>query len=70
MEFFQLHHPTDEIVLCDYKDCEGIADYLELDDHGQEYHVCASHTGSKTHASRLPTRKPDPDLPFRSRPAV
>jgi hypothetical protein len=66
MEFFQLHHPPNVTVLCDRKGCEQVADYLEVDDHGQEYRVCASHTDSKTHASRLPTRKPCPDLPFRS----
>jgi hypothetical protein len=70
MEFFQLHHPLNVIVLCDRKSCEQVADYLEVDDHGHEYRVCASHTDSKTHASRLPTRKPSPDLPFRSRPAA
>jgi hypothetical protein len=32
-----------------------VADYLEVDDHGHEYRVCAAHTDSKTHASRLPT---------------
>jgi hypothetical protein len=47
-----------------------VADYLEVDDHGHEYRVCAMHTDSKTHASRLPTRKPRPDLPFRVRPAA
>ena len=35
-----------------------------------EQRVCAMHTDSKTHSSRLPTRKPSPDLPFRSRPAA
>jgi len=70
MEFFQLHHPPDVTVLCDHKGCEQVADYLEVDDHGHEYRVCASHTDSKTHASRLPTRKPNPDLLFRSRPAA
>src|ERR1700745_1550257 len=40
MEFFQLHHPPDVTVLCDRKDCEQVADYLEVDDHGQEYRVC------------------------------
>jgi hypothetical protein len=70
MEFFQLHHPPDATVLCDRKDCEQVADYLEVDDHGHEYRVCASHTDSKTHASRLPTRKPSPDLPSRSLPAA
>jgi hypothetical protein len=68
MKFFHLHHPPDVTVLCDRKGCEQVADYLEVDDHGHEYRVCASHTDSKTHASRLPTRKPSPDLPFRSRP--
>jgi hypothetical protein len=62
MEFFQLHHPLNVIVLCDRKGCEQVADYLEVDDHGHEYRVCAMHTDSKTHASRLPTRKPSPDL--------
>ena len=70
MEFFQLHHPLNVIVLCDRKPCEQVADYLEVDDHGQEYRLCALHTDSKTHASRLPTRKPNPDLPFRNRPAT
>jgi len=69
MEFFQLHHPLNVIVLCDRKGCEQVADYLEVDDHGHEYRLCASHTDSKTHSSRLPTRKPSPDLPFRSRSA-
>jgi hypothetical protein len=70
MEFFQLQHPLNVTVLCDRKGCEQVADYLEVDDHGQEYRVCAMHTDSKTHSSRLPTRKPSPDLPFRSRSAV
>jgi hypothetical protein len=70
MESFQLHHPPDATVLCDRKGCEQVADYFEVDDRGQEYRVCASHTYSKTHASWLPTRKPSPDLPFRSRPAA
>jgi hypothetical protein len=48
MEFFQLHHPLNVTVLCDRKGCEQVADYLEVDDHGQEYRVCASHTDSKT----------------------
>jgi hypothetical protein len=71
MEFFQLHHPPDVTVLCDRKGCEQVADYLEeVDDYGHEYRVCAMHTDSKTHASRLPTRKVSADLPFRSRPAA
>ena len=70
MEFFQLLHPPDVTVLCDRNACEQVADYLEVGDHGQEYHVCGLHTDSKTHALRLPTRKLRPDLPFRSRPAA
>ena len=70
MEFFQLHHPPDVTVLCDRTGCEQVADYLEVDDYGHEYRVCAMHTDSKTHVSRLPTRKPSPDLPFHSRPAA
>lgn len=70
MGFFQLHYPLDQTVLCDHKNCESIADYLEVDDHGQEFRVCASHTESTTHASRLPTRKPNSELPFRSRPGT
>jgi hypothetical protein len=70
MEFSQLHHPPDVAVLCDRKGCEHVADYLEVGDHGHEYRLCGSHTDSKTHASRLPTRKPSSDLPFRSRPAA
>jgi hypothetical protein len=70
MEFFQLQHPLNATVLCDRKGCEQVADYLEVDEHGQEYRVCAVHTDSKTHSSRLPTRKPSTDLPFRSRPAA
>jgi hypothetical protein len=70
MEFFQLHHPLDVTVLCNRKGCGQVADYLEVDDHGYEYRVCAWHTDSKTHASRLPTREPSLDLPFRSRSAA
>jgi hypothetical protein len=70
MDFFQLQHPLNATALCDRKGCEQVADYLEVDDHGHEYRVCAVHTDSKTHSSRLPTRKPSPNLPFRSRPAA
>ena len=70
MEFFQLQHPLNATVLCDREGCEQVADYLEVDDHGHECRVCAVHTESRMHSSRLPTRKPSPDLPFRSRPAA
>jgi hypothetical protein len=42
----------------------------KVDDYGREYRVCIAHTDSKTPASRLPTREPSPNLPFRSRPAA
>lgn len=70
MEFFHIHHPQDVTVLCDREGCEQVADYLEVDDNGHENRACAWHTESKTHASRLPTPEPSPDLPFRSRPAA
>jgi hypothetical protein len=70
MEFFQLHHPLEMTVLCDRRGCEQVADYLEVDNHGNEQRVCAAHTDSEMHASRLPVREPSPDLPFRSRPAA
>jgi hypothetical protein len=70
MNFFQLHHPLNVTILCDRKACEQVADYLEVDDDDAEYRACATHTDSKMHVSRLPTRKPNPDLPFRSRPAT
>jgi hypothetical protein len=70
MKFFQLHHPPDVTVLCDRMGCQQVADYLEVDDHGHEHRVCASHTDSKTHISVLATREPNPDIPFRHRPAA
>jgi hypothetical protein len=44
MEFFHLQHPLNATVLCDRKGCEQVDDYLEVDDHGHEYRVCAVHT--------------------------
>jgi hypothetical protein len=41
MEFFQLQHPLNATVLSERKGCEQVADYLEVDDHGQEYRACA-----------------------------
>lgn len=70
MEFYQLDHPVDMVILCDHSSCDAVADYLEIDEQGYEFRVCADHTGSLTHASRLPDRKPNPDLPYRSRPAA
>jgi hypothetical protein len=68
MEYFLLDHPSDSIVLCDRPNCERVADYLELDGN-REFHVCACHTTSKKHVSRLPERGPNPNLPYQARPA-
>lgn len=69
MEYFLLEHPSDRIVLCDRPNCERVADYLEVEG-DRESHVCASHTASKKHVSRLPERSPNPELPYRVRPAA
>ncbi len=72
-EYFQLEHQRHEIVLCDNVGCEEVADYLALDEKGHEYRLCGSHTDNDNkpaHASQLPKRKPNPDLPYRSRSAV
>src|ERR1035437_5786122 len=54
MELFQLHHPLHATVLCDRKGCEQVAVYLEVDDSGHAYRLCASLTDNTPHASRLP----------------
>jgi hypothetical protein len=66
--FFQLEHPPNEVVICDHMGCEEVADHLDVDVQGREYRVCALHTSSDKHASRLPKRRPDPNLPYRARP--
>jgi hypothetical protein len=58
MQFFQLEHPYDELVLCDREDCGGIADYLEIEDDGIERRLCGLHTRSEKYAARLPQRTP------------
>lgn len=69
MEYFLLEHPSGRIVLCDRPGCEHVADYLELDGN-RESHVCALHTTSKKYVSRLPERRPNPELPYRVRAAA
>ena len=34
MRFFHLEQPHDEMIPCDWPDCEAIADYLEIEDDG------------------------------------
>jgi hypothetical protein len=70
MEYFRLTHPSDRLFLCNHSDCEGIADYLEISEHGGEYLACATHTSSDKHASVLPKGYPVLPLSSRSRPAA
>ena len=66
MQYFHLEQPLDEMILCDRKGCEAIADYLEVELDGTEHRLCAFHTMSDKYASRLPTRAPDPNTPYRA----
>ena len=54
MEYFRFDHPPDRLILCHRSNCEGIADYLEINEQGREDLVCAAHTSSEMHASVLP----------------
>jgi|GEM_PF-837283 hypothetical protein len=67
-QYFQLEHPPNEVVICDHMACEEVADHLDVDSQGRERRLCASHTSSDKHASRLPKRRPDPNLPYSARP--
>jgi hypothetical protein len=69
MEYFRLNHPPDRLILCNRSNCEDIADYLEINEHGREDFVCAAHTSSQRHASVLPKGVSSAD-PRRSRPAA
>jgi hypothetical protein len=62
MKYFRLDHPPDQLILCTRSKCERIADYLEVDEHGGEDFVCATHTSSERHASVLPKGIPSADL--------
>lgn len=67
MEYFRVDHPPDRPILCHRSTCEGIADYLEVSEQGDEYFVCAAHTSSERYVSVL--RKRDalvPNRPSRS----
>ena len=69
MKYFRLDHPSDRLILCHRSNCEGIADYLEVNELGAEDFVCAAHTKSERHVSVLLTRVPSAE-PQRSRPAA
>ena len=58
LQCFQLEHPEDEMILCDRKGCDAIADYLEVEADGTEHHLCAFHTMSQKYPSRLTARAP------------
>jgi len=58
VEYFCLDHPSDQLILCSCSGCKNIADYLEVNDHGNQEFVCAFHTSSERHASVLPTAVP------------
>ena len=65
MQYFHLEQPLDEMILCDRKGCEAIADYLEVEADGTEHRLCAFHTMSEKYASRLPARAPNRNTPYR-----
>jgi hypothetical protein len=54
MEYFRVDHPPERLILCNRSNCEGIADYLEVNEQGREDFFCAAHTSSERHASVLP----------------
>jgi hypothetical protein len=70
VQHFRLEHPAQETVLCDDFACAKVADYVEVDEHGHELCLCASHTSSGKYAAVLPARKPKPEVPYRSRAAA
>ena len=58
MKYFRVDHPPDQLIPCNRANCRGIADYLEVNEHGGENFACAAHTSSEKHASVLPKRVP------------
>jgi hypothetical protein len=58
MKYFRVDHPPDQLIPCNRANCEDIADYLEVNEHGGENFACAVHTSSEKHASVLPKRVP------------
>jgi hypothetical protein len=69
MEYFRLDHPPDRLILCNRSNCEHIADYLEVNEHGREDFACAAHTNSERYASVLPKGVPSAAR-YESRPAA
>ena len=59
MEYFCFDHPQDQLILCGRSDCKNIADYLEINEHGNQEYICAVHTSSVRHALVLPIAVPD-----------
>jgi len=70
MEYFRLEHSAGRLILCDHANCEGVADYLHLDEQDHEHFVCATHTISEKHALVLLRRTPGAGYPYRSRLAA
>lgn len=68
MKYFRLNYPPDRLILCNRSNCEKIADYLEINEHGGEYLACAAHTSSEKHVTVLPNGVPN-CAPYESRPA-
>lgn len=68
MEYFQLQHSSNEIVLCDYPGCDALANHLDVNEEAQEWRLCELHTHTNADASRLPKRKPNAARPYKSRP--
>jgi len=58
MKYFRLIHPSDRLIFCNRSNCEKIADYLEVNEHGGEYVACADHTSGERHAFVLPKGVP------------
>ncbi len=69
MQYFCLDHPPDRLILCNRSNCEHIADYLEVSEHGREDFTCAAHTSSVRHASVLSKGAPSAAR-YDSRPAA
>jgi hypothetical protein len=69
MKYFRLDHPSDRLILCHRSNCQAIADYLEVNEQGNEDFVCAAHTKSEKHVSVLPPGVPSVE-PQRCRDAA
>lgn len=69
MDYYRTEHPATETLLCDHF-CDGVADYLEVNELGHEYLACRKHTASPRHAATLAKRTPNPRLPHRTKPVA